>query len=388
MDVTKLREQIPTCQRMAYMNTGWSGPSPASVLEAIKNRLDYEVQEGPANQHVYESGKVIDGQVCEAVAGLLGVSPEEIATTESTTEGLNMVINGLPWHEGDEVITCDLEHPSVLMPCYYLQRRHGVVARVLSMAPNEAQEAIVAKVEEAITPRTRMVFFSHIQFSTGLRMPVKQIRELTRRQGILMLLDGAQTAGHIPLNLRELDCDFYSIPGQKWLLGPDGVGTLYIRRDRIPEVEPAKVSGRAATSFDRQGNLEPNTSDMEKFHITTTSIALRAGLMEGIRFITGVGVSEIEARNLTLAGRLKNGLVEVPGVKVLSPLEGPGACGLVSFVVEGVEPEQAVSRLWDRRRVVIRPVAFPSCIRASLDFFNTEEEVDLLLEGVRELATK
>ena len=387
MDVARLREQIPVCQRMVYMNTGWSGPSPRPVVEAIKGWLDYEMEQGPTTSEVYESGRKIQAQAKDEAALLLNASPEDICLTDNTTHGLNIVINGLPWHSGDEIISFDLEHSSVLIPGYYQQLRHGAVMKVLPIATDESWEVILGKIEQALTPHTRLVFLSHIQYSCGLRMPVKQIRDLVKDRGILLLVDGAQTAGHIPLDMKDLDCDFYSIPGHKWLLGSEGTGALYIRKEMIPQVEPVHVAWRAAMPHNDPYRFEPVASSTDKFLITSTSFALRAGMLEAMRFIREVGVSEIEARNLKLAALLKSSLGEVPGVKVLSPMDGGASSGLVSFTIDGVDPTVAVSQLWEKHKVVARSVAFPSCIRVSLHFFNTEEEVDTVVEVVRRLAS-
>ena len=386
MDVGRLREQIPVCQRMVYVNTGWSGPSPVSVTEAMKARLDYEMEQGPTTLDVYESGREIQTNLREAVARLLNASPEEICLTQNTTEGLNMVINGLPWREGDEIITCDLEHSSVLIPSYFQQHRHDAVVKVLSIAPNETQDAILGKIESALTERTRLVFLSHIEYSCGLRMPVKEIRMLTADRGILMLLDGAQTAGHIPLDMKDIGCDFYSIPGQKWLLGSEGVGALYIRKEMIPQVAPVHVAGRSVLSHEDPYQFEPDAASIDKFLLSSASAALRAGMLEGIRFIQGIGVEEIEQRNVDLATSAKEVLQEIPGVKVLTPMDRRSSSGLVSFTIDGADPQAAASRLWERHRIVARSVHFPPGLRVSLHFFNTEEEVNKVVEAVRELA--
>ena len=385
MDVAQLREQIPACRSMVYMNTGWSGPSPISVTAAIKERLDYEMDQGPTSPKVYESGRELQARAKEGVAGLLNASSEEICLTCNTTEGLNIVINGLTWATGDEIITCNLEHSSVLVPSFYQERRHGAVVKILSLAPDEPPDAILAKLEDALTQHTRLIFLSHIQYSCGLRMPVKEIRGLTKDRGILLLLDGAQTAGHIPLDMRDLGCDFYSIPGQKWLLGSEGAGALYIRKDLIPQVEPVYVSGRAAVPQKDPTRFEPSAPSIDRFLLTSSSTALRAGMLEAMRFIQDIGVEEIERRNLDLATSMKHALQEIPGVTVLSPLDRRSSSGLVSFAVAGVDPTLAASQLWERHRIVARSVTYPPCLRVSLHFFNTEEEVGSVVEAVREL---
>ncbi len=386
MDVVQLRKQIPVCQAMTYMNTGWSGPSPLPVVDAIKERLNLEMTRGPTNPDVNSAGKEIQAQAKEAVARLLNATPEEICLTKNTTEGLNFVINGLPWRQGDEIITCSLEHNSVLVPSYYQQHRHGAVVKVLDFAPNESQDSILDKIEAAVTERTKLVFLSHVEYSCGLRMPVKEIGRLIRNRGGLMLLDGAQTAGHIDLDMRDLGCDFYSIPGQKWLLGPEGTGALYIRRELIDQVAPVNVAGRAAVRTGNPYDFQPSLSTMEKFQITSTSAPLQAGLLRTLEFIQDIGVGEIEKRNLDLAGRMKLALRETPGVRVLSPLDRQGSSGLVTFNIGGVSPDEVVSRLWEKHRILLRTVSFPSCIRASLHFFNTGEEVDQVVEALRGIA--
>ena len=386
MDVARLREQIPTTSRMTYMNTGWDGPSPVSVVEAVRARLEYESYNGPTSPDVMDGSEEIDRRAKEAVAGLLNASPDEVLLTPNTTEGLNVVMNGLPWREGDEIITCDLEHPSILLPSYSLQARRGVNVTVLSIAPDQSRESILARVEDALTDRTRMVFFSHIEYSCGLRMPVEQIRALTRPREIWMLLDGAQTAGHISIDVRKIDCDFYSISGQKWLLGPDETGALFVREAMIPQIEPMRVGMGFATAFDRAGGYTPDRDTIDKFLVSTASAPLRAGFAEAIRFVKQVGIPAIEKRNLALASALKSALSEIPGVTVLSPIDGPGCSGLVSFAIDGADHEEARAELWERHRIVIREVKYPPSLRASLDFFNTEDEVAKLVEAVAELA--
>ena len=386
MDVARLREQIPVCRRYTYVNTGWSGPSPVSVTRAITDRLDHEMEEGPTTPGVYESGRDIQDRARAGVAQLLNASPEEILLTENTTQGLNVVINGLPWQSGDEIITCNLEHNSVLVPAYYQQRRHGAVVKVLDLDTDEPADSILGKVDAALSERTRLVFFSHIQYSSGLRMPVKEIGRLARSRGALMMLDGAQTAGQIALDVADMGVDFYSVPGQKWLLGSEGAGALYMRRDLIPQVEPIHVAGRAAVSGQDPHRFEASTGSIDKFSLTSSSAALRAGMVESIRFIQDIGVGEIEERNRGLATALKGALREVPRVKVLTPMDGAASSGLVSFTLDGLDPKDAVTQVWDRHRIVARSVDYPGCIRVSLHFFNTEDEVARVVEAVSGLS--
>ena len=300
------------------------------------------MSEGPTTPEVYDSGQEIQIKAREAVAQLLNASPEEICLTKNTTDGLNIVINGLPWHSGDEIITCNLEHSSVLVPSYFQGRRHSVVVKVISIATDQTQDVILGNIEAALTKRTKLVFLSHIQYSCGLRMPIKEIRRMTKDRGIMLLLDGAQTAGHISLDVQDLDCDFYSIAGHKWLLESEGVGALYMRKELIPEVEPMQVASRAVLPSNDFHQFQPNISSMDKFLLTSSSTALQVGLIEAIKFILGIGLEEIEQRDLDLASSMKKALQETPNVKVLSPIARESSSGLVSFIIEGVDPDSEV----------------------------------------------
>ena len=375
VDVEKLRAQIPACQRVVYLNSGWSGPSPRRVLDAITERLEYESALGPTTAEVVASKQQLQEETTAEAAALLNASPDEVFLTQNTTEGINIVLSGLPWREGDEIVTCDLEHSSVLVPAYHLQSR-GVRVRVVHVEPAASWEEIVQSLSEAFTPRTRMVFLSHIEYTSGLRMPLEQLSALCRPRGIWLLADGAQTAGHIALDMGRLGVDFYATTGHKWLLGPDGAGVLFIRRELIPEVQPTFVSSHAVASYDTEGDFLPNPSTMAKFGLTTSSTALRAGFLEAIRLARETGLDAIEGHNLALAARAKQALSEVPGVRILSPLEGPGACGLATFAVDGVAPDALVARLWEEERVVARSIReLGGAVRFSLHAFNTEAEV-------------
>ena len=385
MDVAKIRSQIPVCRNITYLNTGWSGPSPQPVIDAIQARVEYEATEGPTSKPVRESVQVIEDDTLQAVADLLNVTPDELCLTQNTTEGLNIVMAGFPWQEGDEIITFDIEHLSVMIPCLYAERQHGVKVRVVELGTNDDWDTILNKVEAQISPRTRMIFFSHIQFSCGLRMPLEGIRSLTKDRGIYMLVDGAQTPGHIALDLTGYDVDFYATPGHKWMLGPEGTGALFIKREHIEMIDPSYV-GHSAVDPEKKP-LEFDLSGMSKFNVSTTSTALIAGYRAAVGFISDAGPADIEARTVTLSSYLKSKLLARNGFEVLSPLEGPGVCGLTSFRAEGANYQDIVDRLWDDHRIVARPVGGVECVRVASDFFNTEEELDRLMDALEEITS-
>ncbi len=390
MDLQKLRDEIPVLQNLTYLNTGWSGPPPRRAAEAMQERVALEMEQGPTTPGVYESGQEIQAEARAAAARLLGADVDETLVTRNTTEGLNIVLSGLDWKEGDEIVTCNLEHSSVLSPSWHVAHRYGAKVQVLTLDPHDSHDAIVGKFESALNERTRLIFVSHIEYSTGLRMPAAALCRIAHERGAQIMLDGAQTGGHIKLDVHGDGFDYYSIPGQKWALGYEGVGALYIRRELIEQVHPAHTGGRAVVQDGEPGepgSYRLNPSTMDKFLGGSGSVPLQAAFVEAVRFIESVGMAEIEARNVALATRFKALLAEIPTVNVLSPMEDDAASsGLVSFAIAGQSADTAVARIWQDHRIVVRQVHYPESIRASLHFFNTEEEVDRLAKAVAELA--
>mgnify|MGYP006396789887 FL=1 len=163
MDIDKIRSQIPVLAHTAYMNTGWSGPAPQRVAQAMKDRIDLELEKGSTTSGVYETGKEIQEQAQAAAARIFNATVDEVMVTRNTTEGLNIVLSGLDWAQGDEIIICDMEHGSVIAPAQLIGQRYGVVVKVVDLEVHDSSETIVTKIEAAYTPKTRMVFISHIQ---------------------------------------------------------------------------------------------------------------------------------------------------------------------------------------------------------------------------------
>ena len=389
MDVQKLRDEIPVLQNLTYMNTGWSGPPPRHAAEAMQARVALEAEQGPTTPGVYESGREIQEEARRAAARLLGADVDETLVTRNTTEGLNIVLSGLDWKEGDEILTCNLEHGSVLSPSWHIAHRYRAKVRVLTLDPHDSHDVIVSKFELALNERSRLIFVSHIEYSTGLRMPAAELCRVAHANGAQIMLDGAQTGAHIALDVHRDGFDYYSIPGQKWALGYEGVGALYIRRELIENVHPAHTGGRGVIQDGEPGepgSYRLNPSIMEKFLGGSGSAPLQAAFVEAVRFIESVGVAEIEARNVSLATRFKAQLAEISAVSVLSPMNAGQSAGLVSFTVAGQSADSVVARLWQDHRIVVRQVHYPKSVRASLHFFNTEEEVDTLARAVAELA--
>ena len=345
--------------------------------------------EAPTAPPVSEKRLAVCRSARRALADLINTTPEEVSLQQNTTEGINIVVSGLGLVPGDEVITCSLEHPSVIVPFYYSRKRYGVTAKIVGLSTGDSDAEILAAFEAALTPATKLIILSHLTYASGQLLPIAEICRLAHDKGAYVLLDAAQSVGQMPVDVREMGCDFCAFPGHKWLLGPAATGALYVRRDLIERLEAPKVAHRAAAHYDFRGEFRPKVDIIEKFELTTTSVPLLAGLVAAVEFVQGIGLEAVWRRARALARYATSGLAGVPGVGMVSPEgEEAVASGLVSFSLPNVPPEVMTACLWEHGRIVARTIPDASCTRLSLHVFNTDEEVDSVLSIVEELASK
>lgn len=384
IDVGAVRAEIPAVHRCIYMNTGTSGPCPQRTVDAVKHMHQWMNELGPSAPEVQARAFEIESTLRQRLAALLNCSPGQVVLTHNTSEGINIVLNGLRLGPGDEVIITDLEHDSVLVPVYHLCAATGAKWRMLRLAGGADP---VAELENAITPRTKVAVFSHIAFCNGQKLPVKEMAVAASSRGVPVLIDGAQAVGHIPVDVAELGVQFYALPGQKWLLGPDGTGALYIAEEWLHRLHPSWVGWASRVEYDLEGGYSLK-DDARRFEVGTVDPAVLCGLSESLLYLAKLGLDAVEARILHLSDMLREGLSGLSGVKLCSPAEGAARCGLVAFTIDGVEPKQVVAALYQRARIVCRwiPPPFPPVVRFSVNFFQTEDEIEEACRCVASLA--
>jgi L-cysteine/cystine lyase len=387
IDWPALRRRFPVTERLIYMNTGWSGPSAREVVLAVQRRIEREAFDGPTTLEVRHEKALLVREARTALASLIGAGPDDVALLGSTTEGVNVVLRGLGLRPGDEVLTCNLEHSSVMVPCYELRRQTGTEVMVARSSAEEPAEELARLFEDAITPRTKLVVVSHVSYNRGTRLPVARIARAARDAGAFVLLDGAQSVGQISLDVAALGVDFYAFPAHKYVLGPDGVGALYIRPELVERVQPAAVAHGASAYYDFEGNFTPVGASMRKFEMATHSGPLLAGVVEAVRLLHDTGLPAIEARLIELSGRLTEGLQGIPGVTIRGPLDPALRSALVTFTVGDLDPNETCAALWQLRRVVGR-VVNDKRVRLSLAIFTNEADVDAALEAIEQIAAR
>lgn len=377
--VAEIRAAMPASQVAVYLNTGTAGPVSRRCYEAMQAIAAHEFERGRVGADHLTWATQHQERARAAVARLVGADPLEIALTHFTTEGMNIAVNSLNWRPGDEVITTGIEHSGGLMPLYNIRQRHGVTVRFADVGHGEGAAAAV---EALITPRTRMIVMSHVSYSTGALLPLGEMAALARRHGLPLAVDGAQGAGAMTLDLPASGVDFYAIPGQKWLCGPEDTAALYIRRGHLSEALPTYVGYRSMTSYDQGGYFVPRPGGA-RFEIGKRSTPGLAGQAASIGWLLDeVGADWAYARIARLAREARRALLAVPGVEVLTPA---AMVGLVSFRIPGHESEAIVSAFHERG-LIIRSIVHPACVRLATGYYNTEAEVEQAVEVARALA--
>ena len=327
----------------------------------METRQRRNLDEGRAGLPYYHD--ILDGRerLRRGLAGVIGAPDGTLALTTSTTEGCNAVVAGLRLGPGDEVVTTDAEHPGLLGAL----RAWNLDVRIARVAPRPAADAL-AVLEEAMTPRTRLVALSHVVWTTGAVLPV---RELAGR-GVPVLVDGAQAAGTIPVDVEALGCDFYTVSGQKWLLGPDATGGLYVRRDRVDELE---LTYPSYLSWEDPRALRP-WPDARRFESVWTPPASVDGLLASLAFAADAGAERFAQARAT-AERCRELVAERAEL-----VTEPGQATLVTFKT-GDPAGEVVKRL-EERGVIVREMPGRDWVRASCGFWTSDEELERLVDAL------
>lgn len=377
--VAAIREELPAVRACAYLNAGTNGPLPRCAHDTLLVETRRELEAGRILPDTYPHISALKREARAHVAALLGCDPSEIALTHNTTEGMNIALLGIDWRSGDEAITSCLEHPGGLYPLYILRQRFGITLRITNIGAENCDP--VEELRRALTPRTRAVVLSHVSWSTGRVLPLRELAEITHAAGALLICDAAQSCGMVPSRMDELGVDAYACSGQKWLCGPDGTGALFVRRDRLGDIAQTFVNGLAFSSCDSDGYFVP-AKGAARFEATTLYPPSVAALNASLEWLArAVGWPWAYERIAHLGRACYDTLAALPGVTMHTPRDA--MAGLVHFAVEGIEPPDVTKRLGERG-VMIRYVLEPKVNRVSVGFYNTQEDIARLAEGIRE----
>ena len=389
--IERIREELPAVQSCFYFNTGTNGPLCRNTAEIMKKEAEKEFLKGRYLPFLDELYKDMD-ETRALVADFIGADFEEIALTHTATEGMNLILWGMNWQRGDEVITTDREHVASLAPIALVKNRFGINVKYLDVPYGREyrEEDLLKSLKESITPRTRLLVVTHVSFSTGLTFPIKKLAQVCHENNVYILVDGAQGAGAVLLDVHEFDIDFYAMAGRKWLLGPEGISALYVAKKRISEVDPTFISPSSIRDRHDLDIASPYIipAPYAARYQTATSInrPILLGFKEGLKFLLNdVGKEWLLERIRNQVTYLRKKLEEIPKLTIITP--AGHEAGFLHFLAEGWEPAEFCS-VMNKRNYMIRPVPkqhLPAPIRVSVEFFNTKEELDGLIENIKDI---
>ncbi len=356
---------------LIYLNTGTLGPCRRETIEASQNAWE-ELESLPVKFYGIFGAEELKEKTRTIAANFLGCDLGEIMVTSSTTNGMNSIAQGLRLKAGDHIILTDQEHGGGALCWSYLAKYHGVIIDTITIPPGEnSAKQILNRLNDAITKDTRLISISHVFSSTGLRVPIAKVSALARSKGILCIADGAQAAGAINVNVKELGCHAYATSGHKWLMGPKGTGLLYISKEAQDVIRPMQFEESHNTYNDGNG---------------VVNLACILGLNKAIEYLQSIGIDKIEEHNLSLRNHLYERLSMINNLKIMSPPPGPLASPMIALLLPDPFKKAAFSKmLFEKYKISARAThnQWFNGIRFSLHIFNTKKEVDFAADVVR-----
>jgi selenocysteine lyase/cysteine desulfurase len=388
-----VRRQFALKPGLVYMNTGTEGVMPRYVLSRLRKYFKEFAKNPWDSVLTHDCYCYTMPTITSAVTEFLGAdSNNEIVLTTNTTEGFCLIANGLNLEEGDEILTTLHFAPYNGSFIILKERKNITVTEIELPTPAETKDEIIAAFESAITPQTKLISFCHINFTTGLRMPVKEICQLARDHGIPTLVDGAHAVGMIDLNMDDLGCDFYACSPHKWLNAPPGTGVLYMREDAQDLVWPTVTEAYIDADGSKMTDHRKVLFQMRGQQCTP----VYRGLLDAIDFQNAIGKDKIQDRVMELSAFAKEMIIETWGPDSLfSPMEEELSSGLVSFNpfddhYEKRRASNIFNTLWDRN-IITRRVEFRDklsdpqmkhALRLSTHILNSKSQIEKVLSEV------
>ena len=372
---TELRRQFLIPEDEVYLNNGTVGSSPAPVLRAVfdgYNETEKMAQSDPEDYPIW--GYAAWNEFRDPLAAFLGCTRDEIALLRNATEANSYIANGLDLQPGDEVLMTDQEHPGGENPWQLRAKRYGIVVKKVPLpkpVPNAA--TVLNLFNDAITLRTRVLFFSHITTVTGVVLPARELCALARSKGILSAVDGAHVIGMMRVNLRELGCDMYTSSPHKWLQAPKGTGFLYVRDE---------VIDRLWNTIATEGWSEPKLRAERFQRIGSSNVPVLWGLRAAIQLANQIGMERIERRHRQMADYLLREMVSRGAESWTSP-DPALRCAIATVNVPQFQTMEIETWLWKTKKIRIRGGA-PSKIRLSTPYYLLHKDVDRFLEAFDE----
>jgi len=383
IDFNVLMHDFPIIKKVAYMNSASNAPVPFYSIKAMTDFLVECSENGPDSPTVLEDVEHRMQEARNDIAKLINCKPEEVVFTQSTTEGINYVANGLAFKKSETVIIRDgdHEHPANYVPWMRLKEK-GVKVKKLEIDDNGFFD--LDELEEKIDHKTRLLAISHALFNTGSILPVEKVGKIAASKKVIFFLDAAQTVGCLPIDVKKINCDFMAFTGSKWLCGPMGTGILYCSKDASDELEPLQSGGESALVL--KGEKVSHMDMPQRMQAGFRNWVGIVGLAASVRYITRVGISSIREKNMQLAEMLRRELTKLPNIAVYGPKDESMRTSVISFNVGSVEAGYVVKKLEESRIIFAkRDISRKKVVRASPHFFNQVNEIQKAVDVIKAL---
>ena len=383
------RRLLPAAEKYTYMNSAGCGPLPLPVLERMEGVFRRMALEGQVNVEIHGWLKEMLEEIRAEVAAFINAKPGEIFFVRCIAEGLNTISRMYGWEPGDEILISDQENPASILPFFAVEPIFGT--RTAAFCGLGNQEQIIENFKNALNERTRMAVISHVFHTNGTAIPAAEICREAEARGVITVLDGAQAAGNIDIDVREIGCSFYLLSCHKWLCGPEGVAAVYIREDRIGEARVPFGGVGMQDSFDVTEHTIQMKPDARRFEYGGRHTPMYAAFSESIRFAGEIGTERIRRRTKELHRYCRKAFEErVPWAEILSPEDERLRTAIFAFHIPGADHRELVRRVWEDCGIIIQwrtvdLVTGKEGVRVSLNWFIRGDEIDRLAEAIARL---
>jgi len=375
---TMVKRQFPLADGLIYLNAANVCPASRPVLDRHQEFMrDFQMDPSFQNRDKYDK---LQESLRAKLATLLDASAEEIAITRNTSEGSNIVVNGIDLKEGDEIVITTHNHPSNNDSWKVRAKRHKLVVKEVAVPiPATSKQQMLDAVEKAVTPRTRVLAITHLTSTTGNRYPIVEIGQIAKQKKIWYHVDGAQTFGALNVSVKQLGCDSFAGSAHKWFMGPLENGALFVRSERIAELWPSIVTA----------GWDKNPAGARKFEVYGQRDNPRiVGFEAAVDFIQLIGMPQVEARLQQLTTHLKQQLTSISAVQMKTPMDWKLSGGVVKFQVKGKNTADLYQTLYNKHRVALAQTASGESegLRFSPHIYNSMSEMEQIARIVRQLS--
>ena len=386
MPIPSIRHDFPMLADTTYFNCGGIAPLSTQVAaELLRVPMNY-IAEGPAKMLARDDAFLGVERARAKLAAFIGAHTDEIAFTTQFSTAVNIIVEGIRWQAGDEIIVTDQEHPAMLIPLMNAVRRHEL--KVHRIPVNHDADAMLADFRAMLTPRTRLVAVSHVTTDSGTILPIAEMTRLAKAQGSYVFVDGAHSAGQFPIDVHALGCDAYGLVGYKWLMGPYPSAALYVSRAMLERIEVTWCG----SNMTKGGSVTMGPEDLHwidgarRFEYGGRTHSYDTAMVTGLAYVERLGIDNVMAHARGLTAYFHDALQGVPGAEIHSPRNLDAATGINTISLANIDGVALSAALRERWNLGQRPALRGTTVRISLAAFIETRDVDFLVECLTTLA--